>query len=506
MLAGVGPVPAALLVVAADDGWSAQTAEHVAVLDALGVRHALLAVTKADLADPAPVLADVRDRLATTSMGAVPAVAVSALTGRACRSWPRRWRSCSPGCRPPTRPRPSGCGSTGPSRSAAPAPSSPARWPEARSPPATGCCSASGSWPSGRAVPRGRRWSAPSRPRAWRSTSAGGRRGADPRRRTADPRRLPVHRPGGRGAGRRPDAARPRRTGRARRLGDGRRAGPPPRRRGPGCGSPPRCRCASGPAAAPRSGRAAGAGRRRPGRRPARTARRGRPGSGRPTSWPIPTPRGPTWPAAAWCGPTTSRPWAGRCPRAPTASARGCSPPDWSRSSPRPCSPWSRTTGGSSAGARPAGRRGPRRPGPARRRAGPAVVRPPLVAAGGARRRGGGGAARAVQRAVDGVRAGLAPDPFAAPEAASPLPGSVRASWRPRCAAVSWSGSPTGSSWRRGSSSTPRAAGHDPAAVHAQPGAAGVGDQPPGRRPADGVARLPPGSPGGSGLTTRVLR
>ncbi len=81
MLAGIGSVPAALLVVAADDGWSAQTAEHVAVLDALGVRHALLAVTKADLADPGPVLADVRERLAATSMGAVPAVAVSALTG-----------------------------------------------------------------------------------------------------------------------------------------------------------------------------------------------------------------------------------------------------------------------------------------------------------------------------------------------------------------------------------------------------------------------------------------
>jgi selenocysteine-specific elongation factor len=86
MLAGVGSVPAALVVVAADDGWSAQTAEHVAVLDALGVRHALLAVTKADLADPAPVLADVRERLAATSLGsgprgAVPGVAVSAATG-----------------------------------------------------------------------------------------------------------------------------------------------------------------------------------------------------------------------------------------------------------------------------------------------------------------------------------------------------------------------------------------------------------------------------------------
>src|SRR4051794_19293786 len=83
MLAGVGSVPAALLAVAADDGWSAQTAEHVAVLDALGVRHALLAVTKADLADPAPVAADVRERLTATSMGEVPAVAVSALTGAA---------------------------------------------------------------------------------------------------------------------------------------------------------------------------------------------------------------------------------------------------------------------------------------------------------------------------------------------------------------------------------------------------------------------------------------
>jgi selenocysteine-specific elongation factor len=81
MLAGVGSVPAALVVIAADDGWSAQTAEHVAVLDALGVRHALLAVTKADLADPAPVVADARARLAKTSMGMVPAVAVSALTG-----------------------------------------------------------------------------------------------------------------------------------------------------------------------------------------------------------------------------------------------------------------------------------------------------------------------------------------------------------------------------------------------------------------------------------------
>ncbi|HEV7870474.1 MAG TPA: selenocysteine-specific translation elongation factor [Modestobacter sp.] len=81
MLAGVGSVPAALVVVAADDGWSAQTAEHVAVLDALGVRHGLLAVTKTDLADPGPALADAVERLAGTSLGHVPAVAVNARSG-----------------------------------------------------------------------------------------------------------------------------------------------------------------------------------------------------------------------------------------------------------------------------------------------------------------------------------------------------------------------------------------------------------------------------------------
>ncbi|MEI4273617.1 selenocysteine-specific translation elongation factor [Klenkia sp. LSe6-5] len=81
MLAGVGAVPAALVVVAADDGWSAQTAEHVAVLDALGVGHGLLVVTKSDLADPAPVHADVRERLAATSLAGIRGVAASSRTG-----------------------------------------------------------------------------------------------------------------------------------------------------------------------------------------------------------------------------------------------------------------------------------------------------------------------------------------------------------------------------------------------------------------------------------------
>src|SRR5579864_293217 len=54
MLAGVGPVPAVLFVVAADGGWMPQSAEHLAAIDALGVRHGLLVITRSDLADPGP--------------------------------------------------------------------------------------------------------------------------------------------------------------------------------------------------------------------------------------------------------------------------------------------------------------------------------------------------------------------------------------------------------------------------------------------------------------------
>ncbi|MFI9638441.1 selenocysteine-specific translation elongation factor [Micromonospora sp. NPDC051925] len=81
MLAGVGPVPAALVVVAADEGWMPQSAEHLAALHALGVSYGLLVVTRADLADPGPALAQARARIAATSLGAVESVAVSAVTG-----------------------------------------------------------------------------------------------------------------------------------------------------------------------------------------------------------------------------------------------------------------------------------------------------------------------------------------------------------------------------------------------------------------------------------------
>ncbi|MDP9394780.1 MAG: selenocysteine-specific translation elongation factor, partial [Actinomycetota bacterium] len=85
MLAGVGSVPAALVVVAADEGWMPQTEEHVAVLDALGVRHAVLALTRADLVEPTrltEVGTEVAERLSGTSLGRLQPVAVSAPQGR----------------------------------------------------------------------------------------------------------------------------------------------------------------------------------------------------------------------------------------------------------------------------------------------------------------------------------------------------------------------------------------------------------------------------------------
>jgi selenocysteine-specific elongation factor len=82
MLAGVGPVPAVLLVVAADDPWMPQAAEHLAALDALGVSHGIVAVTRADLADPGPAMARARAEVAGTSLREAPVVAVSAHTGR----------------------------------------------------------------------------------------------------------------------------------------------------------------------------------------------------------------------------------------------------------------------------------------------------------------------------------------------------------------------------------------------------------------------------------------
>ena len=123
MLAGLGPVPAVLFVVAADGGWMPQSAEHLAAIDAVGISHGLLAVTRSDLADPGPATRQALDRISRTSLGAVPAVAVSAVTGPACRTCGTRWNGWWRRCPYPTRPRRSGSGSTARSASGAAAPS-----------------------------------------------------------------------------------------------------------------------------------------------------------------------------------------------------------------------------------------------------------------------------------------------------------------------------------------------------------------------------------------------
>ena len=82
MLAGVGPVPAVLFALAADGGWMPQSQEHLDALNALGVTHGVLVVTRADLRDPAEVEKQARASLAGTGMAGIDVVAVSAVTGQ----------------------------------------------------------------------------------------------------------------------------------------------------------------------------------------------------------------------------------------------------------------------------------------------------------------------------------------------------------------------------------------------------------------------------------------
>ena len=82
MLAGVGGIDAALLVIAADEGVMPQTREHLDILELLEVRHGVVALTKADLVDDdwrEFVAEEVREVLRTTRLSGAPVVAVSAL-------------------------------------------------------------------------------------------------------------------------------------------------------------------------------------------------------------------------------------------------------------------------------------------------------------------------------------------------------------------------------------------------------------------------------------------
>jgi len=83
MLAGVGGIDAALLVVAADEGVMPQTREHLAILDLLRVQRGVVALTKADLVDEEwleLVREEVAEQLKPTTLAGATIIPVSAYT------------------------------------------------------------------------------------------------------------------------------------------------------------------------------------------------------------------------------------------------------------------------------------------------------------------------------------------------------------------------------------------------------------------------------------------
>ncbi|MFN2475145.1 MAG: selenocysteine-specific translation elongation factor [Chthoniobacterales bacterium] len=81
MIAGIGSIDLALLVVAADDGWMPQTEEHLQILEYAGVQRAVVAITKSDVGDVARVSGEVRARLAGTAFASAPIIITAARTG-----------------------------------------------------------------------------------------------------------------------------------------------------------------------------------------------------------------------------------------------------------------------------------------------------------------------------------------------------------------------------------------------------------------------------------------
>ena len=84
MLAGAGGIEAVLLVVAADEGVKAQTVEHLAICDLLGVCHGLVALTKCDAVTAARIeeaRSEIRNLVRHTFLETAPVLAVSAFTG-----------------------------------------------------------------------------------------------------------------------------------------------------------------------------------------------------------------------------------------------------------------------------------------------------------------------------------------------------------------------------------------------------------------------------------------
>ncbi|MDQ3964097.1 MAG: selenocysteine-specific translation elongation factor [Actinomycetota bacterium] len=84
MLAGAGGIDVCLFVVAANEGWSAQSTEHLAIVDLLEVQSGVIALTKADLVGADEITLaeeEVRERVAGTVLEGAPVVVCSAVTG-----------------------------------------------------------------------------------------------------------------------------------------------------------------------------------------------------------------------------------------------------------------------------------------------------------------------------------------------------------------------------------------------------------------------------------------
>jgi selenocysteine-specific elongation factor len=84
MLAGAGGISVCLFVVAANEGWMPQSAEHLTILHVLGIRHGVAAVTKADTVDEetlAIAVEEVAEHLAPSTLAGAPIIPCSALTG-----------------------------------------------------------------------------------------------------------------------------------------------------------------------------------------------------------------------------------------------------------------------------------------------------------------------------------------------------------------------------------------------------------------------------------------
>jgi selenocysteine-specific elongation factor len=84
MLAGATGIDFVLLVVAADDGVMPQTLEHLAIVDLLGIRQGVVALSKADLATDArreAATEEIAQALAATALADCDIIPVSSMTG-----------------------------------------------------------------------------------------------------------------------------------------------------------------------------------------------------------------------------------------------------------------------------------------------------------------------------------------------------------------------------------------------------------------------------------------